>query len=107
MPHDQMALGVEQAATHPRADPSESSAASKAGETAIEAVKAGRWFATFNALPKTEGELGAGLMALYLLDNKIKPMGLDPITVTGLPDWWTKTTLAEHPTFAPQWPGPM
>ena len=102
---DQMALGVEQAAQ--ALGRTVRIVGAGAGATAIDAVKAGRWFGTFNALPRTEGELGAGLMEINLINNRFKPIGLDPIAVTGLPEMWTKTTLAQHPTFVPQWPGPM
>ena len=102
---DQMALGVEQAAK--TLGHIVRIVGAGAGATAIDAVKADRWFATFNALPRTEGQLGAGIMELNLIIHNLKPTGLDPLTVTGLPEMWTKTTLAQHPTFSPQWPGPM
>ena len=102
---DQMALGVEQGAAS--VGRTVRIVGAGAGASAIAAVKAGRWFATFNALPRTEGQLGAGMMSLHLLDPKATPFGLDPIAVTGLPDMWTPTTLAQYPTFVAQWPGPQ
>jgi ABC-type sugar transport system substrate-binding protein len=100
---DQMALGVEQAA----ASLGRKLRIVGAGGTAIAAVKAGRWFATFTAVPRTEGQVGAGIMEAYLIDSRIPPMGFDPIVLSGLPDWWTQATLAQYPSFQPQWPGPM
>lgn len=63
--------------------------------------QAGKWFATFNALPRTEGQLGASMMEIHLFDPKAKPFGLDPITVSGLPLMWTQSTLAQHPHWFP------
>jgi ABC-type sugar transport system substrate-binding protein len=101
---DQMALGVEQGAAS--LGRTLRIVGGGAGASAI-AVKAGRWFGTFNALPRTEGQLGAGIMSAHLIDPRIKPFGLDPIAVSGLPDMWTPTTLAQHPNFVAQWPGPQ
>ncbi|HVT19007.1 MAG TPA: hypothetical protein VHQ90_22850 [Thermoanaerobaculia bacterium] len=45
-------------------------------------------------------------MEHYLVDRDTPPIGVDPIAFSGLPDMWTQATLAQHPTFVPQWPGP-
>ena len=102
---DQMALGTQQAAV--AAGKTLRIVGAGGGASAIAAVKAGKWFATFNGLPRTEGQLGAGMMELHLASPNVKPFGLDPVAVSGLPDIWTQTTLAQHPTFVPQWPGPQ
>jgi ABC-type sugar transport system substrate-binding protein len=101
---DQMALGVEQAATSLGRKVRIIGAG--AGASAITAVRLGRWFATFNALPRTEGKLGAALMVLHLVEPAFPPIGIDPIAFSRLPDMWTQATLAQHPSFVPQWPGP-
>lgn len=101
---DQMALGVEQAATALGREVRIIGAG--AGASAIAAVRQGRWFATFNALPRTEGQLGAAIMELHLAFPGLPPIGIDPIAFSRLPDMWTQATLAPHPSFVPQWPGP-
>lgn len=101
---DQMALGVEQAAVALGLKMRILGAG--AGASAIVAVKQGRWYATFNALPQTEGQLGAALMEAYLVFPQISPAGVDPLVFSGLPDWWTSATLEQHPHFVAQWPGP-
>ncbi len=102
---DQMALGAEQAAAalglHLRI------VGGGAGASAIDAVKQGRWFGSFNALPRTEGQLGATLMENYLANPNTPPVGIDPVVFTGLPAMWTQATLAQYPNFVPQWPGPQ
>jgi ribose transport system substrate-binding protein len=100
---DQMALGAEQAA-HERARPLRIVGAG-AGTSALAAVRDGRWFATFNALPRSEGIIVTHLL-LRALAAPTVPVGVDPVAVSGLPNWWTQATLAAHPTFTGQWPGP-
>jgi len=101
---DQMALGAEQAAT--ARGLAVRIIGAGAGASAIAAVKQGRWYGTFNALPRTEGQLGAAIMELHLVDRDLRPIGVDPIAFSGLPDMWTQATLAKYPNFVPQWPGP-
>jgi ABC-type sugar transport system substrate-binding protein len=101
---DQMALGAEQAAGDHGVTVGIIGAG--AGASAIKAVLEGRWYGTFNALPRTEGQIGAKLMVHALRDRNATPRGIDPIVATGLPLMWTKATLADFPSFVPQWPGP-
>lgn len=102
---DQMALGAEQAAqdhgTFLRL------VGAGAGASAITAVRAGRWFGTFNVLPRSEGEIATGLL-IRALRNPLffEPRGVDPVEAAELPAFWTEATLAAHPDFVPQWPGP-
>jgi ribose transport system substrate-binding protein len=98
---DQMALGVEQAAA--QLNLTVRIVGAGAGKGAIEAVKQGRWFGTFNALPKTEGHLGAVLMNAHLLFRRAPAIGIDPVVFTGLPSVWTQATLAQYPRFTAQW----
>ncbi|HEY1012782.1 MAG TPA: substrate-binding domain-containing protein [Herpetosiphonaceae bacterium] len=100
---DQMALGAEQAARELGVGLRIVGAG--AGASALEAVRSGRWFATFNALPRSEGFLVATLL-LRALDGPAPPVGIDPVAGSGLPAWWTRSTLAAHPGFKGQWPGP-
>lgn len=101
---DQMALGAEQAATD--LGVTLRILGGGAGASALAAVKAGRWYGTFNALPRTEGHLGGGLMLRALRDDDAAPQGIDPIAASGLPLWWTAASLAQHPSFVAEWPGP-
>lgn len=101
---DQMALGAEQAAAD--AGVTLGILGGGAGESAIEAVREGRWFGTFNALPRTEGHIGAEMMVRAVRDRNTRPSGVDPIVASGLPAVWTQATLAQYPSFVPEWPGP-
>jgi ribose transport system substrate-binding protein len=101
---DQMALGAEQAASQRGVTLRILGAG--AGASALQAVRSGRWVATFNALPKTEGRLGANMMLKALRDDNAKPTGLDPVLSAGLPRIWTPATLAQYPSFTGEWPGP-
>lgn len=101
---DQMAIGIEQAATERGLRVKIVGAG--AGASAIDAVRQGRWFATFNALPRTEGQIGAVLMRTYLyLGSQALVLGVDPAAYLRLPNMWTQATLAQFPNFIPQWPG--
>lgn len=101
---DQMALGVEQAAT--AAGVKLRIVGGGAGASALSAVREGRWLATLNALPRTEGRLGAELLIKAIRDRNTPPMGVNPVASSGLPLWWTKTELVQHPDFVAEWPGP-
>lgn len=98
---DQMALGVEQAAA--QLGRTVKIVGAGAGADALTAVKQGRWFGTFNALPKTEGKLAAAIMLAHQLFRNAPPIGLDPVVVTGLPSVWTQATLAQYPKFVAEW----
>jgi ribose transport system substrate-binding protein len=101
---DQMALGAEQAAA--AAGRSVRIVGAGAGVSALDAVRNGRWHATFNTLPRTEGRLAAELLVRALRARPTAPAGVNPVANAGLPAWWTQATLATHPDFAGEWPGP-
>lgn len=101
---DQMALGAEQAAQQQGA--ALRIVGGGAGASALVAVREGRWFATFNALPRTEGQISAELLTHALRHRHAEPVGVDPIEESGLPVLWTQATLAAHPDFVGEWPGP-
>ena len=98
---DQMALGAEQAAD--AANIPVVIVGAGAGTDGIAAVRAGRWFATFNALPRTEGRIATELMVKALRNRNFRPIGIDPVTESGLPDMWTQANLAQHPNFVAEW----
>ena len=101
---DQMALGVEQAAAD--AGKPVRIVGAGAGATALDAVRQGRWYATFNTLPRTEGRLVTELLIRALRARPTAPAGVNPVAASGLPVWWTQATLAAYPGFAGEWPGP-
>ena len=101
---DQMALGAEQAATE--AGVTLRLAGAGAGASALDAVREGRWLATFNTLPHTEGRIAAQLLVRALRVRHAEPVGVNPVDASGLPVWWTEEALAEHPDFVGEWPGP-
>lgn len=80
---DRMALGIEQAAT--QLNRTVRIVGAGAGVDALDAVRQGRWFGTFNALPKTEGHLGAAIMNAHRWFPKTPPIGIDPVVFTRLP----------------------
>lgn len=101
---DQMALGAEQAGQDRGVVLRILGAG--AGDSAIDAVREGRWFGTLNALPRTEGEISAELLVHALRDRHAAPVGVNPVEASGLPVWWTQSELALHPDFMGEWPGP-
>lgn len=101
---DQMALGAEQAAAD--AGRAVRIVGAGAGTSALDAVRDGRWFATFTTLPHTEGRLVTHLLVRALRATRTAPDGVHPVAASGLPTWWTSATLADHPDFAGEWPGP-
>ncbi len=100
---DQMALGAEQAALD--AGTSVRIAGAGAGASALDAVRQGRWYATFTTLPRTEGRIVTDLLVRALRVRPSEPAGVNPLAVAGLPIWWTQATLAAHPGFTGEWPG--
>jgi ribose transport system substrate-binding protein len=101
---DQMALGAEQAAV--AAGRSVRIVGAGAGASALDAVRRGRWHATFNTLPRTEGRLATELLVKALRARPAAPAGVNPVADSGLPVWWTQAALAAHPHFTGEWPGP-
>jgi len=72
---------------------------------AVDAVRAGRWHATFLALPFDEGKL-AGEMAVHAgRGEAIADPGIDPVEHRGLPAFMTADNLEMFADFEPQWPG--
>jgi ribose transport system substrate-binding protein len=101
---DQMALGAEQAGQGRGV--ALRIVGAGAGASALSAVRDGRWFATFNTLPRTEGAIAMKLLVNALRNRQADPVGIDPVASSGLPVWWTQATLAQHPDFVGEWPGP-
>jgi ABC-type sugar transport system substrate-binding protein len=101
---DQMALGAEQAAAQAGLSPRIVGAG--AGASSLDAVRAGRWLATFTTLPRTEGTIATRLLVRALRNRTAEPVGVDPVEASGLPVWWTAEALAEQPDFTGEWPGP-
>ena len=57
-------------------------------------------------LPYTEGQIVTRLLVRALRVRRSEPVGVDPVAASGLPVWWTQETLAAHPDFVGEWPGP-
>jgi ribose transport system substrate-binding protein len=104
MTSDQMVFGTEQAMNE--AGLSLRLVGAGAGADAIQAVKDGRFLATLNTLPFTDGRLVTGLLVRALRIRHLDPAGVNPIVESGLPDWWTQATLAADPDFQAEWPVP-
>lgn len=104
MTSDQMAFGTEQAMQE--AGLSLRLVGAGAGAEAIQAVRDGRFLATLNTLPFTEGRLVTEMLVRALRIRHLAPAGVNPIVESGLPAWWTLATLAAHPDFRAEWPVP-
>jgi ribose transport system substrate-binding protein len=76
-----------------------------AGLYAVNAVKAGRWFATFMALPYDEGNLGANIAIRDVKHQWVSDRGIDPVLRRGFPRFFRKDYQSSFPGFIPQWPG--
>jgi putative component of membrane protein insertase Oxa1/YidC/SpoIIIJ protein YidD len=76
-----------------------------AGAYGIDAVRAGRWYATFVALPRDEGELSAQIALRAARCEPIPDRGIDPVERRGLPSFFTTDNQHLFSGFVPQWPG--
>ncbi len=103
---DQMARGAEQALTDAGIPAGQVKlVGAGASGYAVDAVRAGTWYATFLALPFDEGRL-AGEMAVQAGSGAAIPdPGIDPVAHRGLPAFMTADNLESFADFEPQWPG--
>lgn len=103
---DQMAQGVEQAiaeiGTLPH--PIEIVGAG-AGAYGVQAVRDGRWHATFMALPSDEGALSALIAIRAARNQTIWDAGINPVELRGYDPFFTEDNQNDFPGFFPQWPG--
>lgn len=102
---DQMAKGAEAAvnAAHLQTQPKIIGAG--AGAYAVDAVKAGRWAATFMALPYDEGWLGTRMAIRAARGHKVIQDGIDPVVRRGFPLFFTTANQSQLKYFIPEWPG--
>jgi ribose transport system substrate-binding protein len=76
-----------------------------AGAYAVTAVKTGRWYATFVALPYDEGSLGAKIAILTIFHLYVPDRGIDPVARRCLPRFFRQDNQSSFGDFTPQWPG--
>ncbi len=103
---DQMARGAESAiaAAGPQPHAIDIIGAG-AGAYGVDAVREGRWYATFVTLPADEGLLGAGIAIGAALSPWVKGIGIDPVELRGYPAFFTQDNQGDFGDFTPQWPG--
>jgi ABC-type sugar transport system substrate-binding protein len=103
---DQMAKGAEEAiATMETAPADLKIVGAGAGAYGVDAVREGRWYATFVTLPGDEGRLGADIAIRAVRRLPIEDRGIDPVERRGYPAFFTRETEDEFEGFTPQWPG--
>jgi len=102
---DQMAQGAEDAiAALPGHGPIKIIGAG-AGAYAIGAVQAGRWYATYMALPRDEGTVGTRIVLRAARHLNVVDPGVDPVAAHGWPAFYSADNQAAFVGFTPQWPG--
>ena len=103
---DQMAQGAERAlADSGRAPGSVLIVGAGAGAYAVQAVRDGRWYATYVALPADEGDLAARIAIDAARRRPILERGIDPVARRGFPSFFTLAAQGAFVGFVPQWPG--
>ena len=73
---DQMIVGVEQAVEDAGLTGQVALIGNGGGQTAVDAVREGRWFGTAAAYPRSEGEIAADYVIRAVLGDEIEPIGL-------------------------------
>lgn len=103
---DQMARGAEEALDAAKVPAGQVKiVGAGASGFAVEAVRAGRWYATFLALPLDEGKLAGEIAVQAARGETIADPGVDPVAHRGLPAFMTADNLDLFADFEPQWPG--
>jgi ribose transport system substrate-binding protein len=74
-----------------------------AGAYGVSAVRAGRWYATFVALPREEGTFGAQIALAAARHKPIAQPGINPVQALGLPPFLTTTNQALFAGFQAEW----
>jgi len=102
---DQMTQGAEQAILAAQLPVLPKLVGAGVGGFAVDAIRAGRWNASFVVLPYDEGWLGAKIAIRAARGQKIKDDGIDPVAQKGLPAFMTTENQSLFSKFTPQWPG--
>lgn len=101
---DQMAQGIEETlAANPSANPVKIIVGAGAGEYGVQAVRDGRWYATFVALPRDEGTIGTEMAIRAARGKRIREPGVNPVDAHGWPAFFTSENQDEFVGFEPQW----
>ncbi len=101
---DQMAAGAEQALKEAGPLPQAVKIiGAGAGKDGVNAVLAGRFYATFVALPFDEGKLATEIAIHAFRGEPIGETGIDPVAKRGFPAFFTAANQAEFQGFEPQW----
>lgn len=103
---DQMAMGAESAiAAAGVPDGTIRITGGGAGEYGVQAVRDGRWYATFVTLPYDEGALAVEMAIRAARESPIADNSIDPVELRGFPHMMTSDNLDAFGDFAGQWPG--
>jgi ribose transport system substrate-binding protein len=103
---DQMARGAEDAiATFSSLPNTIEIIGAGAGAYGVEAVRDGRWYATFVTLPRDEGVLGAQIAIKAARSWTIYDAGIDPVELAGYQAFFTQDNQSDFGDFESQWPG--
>ena len=74
-------------------------------EYGVQAVRDGRWYATYVSLPYDEGALAAWMVIRATRGLPIGDNSIDPVELRGFPRVMTADNLDEFGCFEGQWPG--
>lgn len=102
---DQMTQGAEQALNAANLPVRPKLVGAGVGGYAVDAIRAGRWAASFVVLPYDEGWLGTKIAIRAARGLPIKDPGIDPVEEKGLPAFMTTDNQSLFKKFTPQWPG--
>lgn len=100
---DQMAQGAETAINLAGLSHPVKIIGAGAGAYGVSAVRAGRWYATFVALPREEGTFGAQIAIAAARHQRIAQPGLNPVQALGLPPFLTTANQALFASFQAEW----
>lgn len=103
---DQMAMGSELAISEAGIAPGEIDLiGGGAGAYGVQAIRDGRWYATFVTLPYDEGFISTQMAMRAIVGARIKDTGVNPVFESGLPYMMTRDNLATFADFEAKWPG--
>lgn len=102
---DQMANGAEKAVAAAGLTGKVEIIGEAASVPGVEKVRAGKWFGSVIALPRTEGVI-SGEMAIEAAHGEtVKPAGVNPVQSAGLPPAITQKNADSIPDFKGEWKG--
>ncbi len=103
---DQMAMGAEWAIADAGVPDGEIRiTGGGASEYGVQAVRDGRWYATFVTLPYDEGALAVEMALRGVRGLPIADYSIDPVELRGFPRMMTTDNLDAFGDFVGQWPG--